>query len=160
MIIHLRDPIPEDLPIFFVQQLEPAAVLMAAFPSREKDAFMSHWAKTAADPANLRKTILADGLVAGYVASFMRLEDREVCYWLGKEAWGKGIATKALADFLEIEIRRPLWARVAKSNPASVRVLEKCGFTIVGEDKYSNSSGTEVKEFVLKLGSRMGQLST
>jgi hypothetical protein len=35
---------------------------------------------------------------------------------------------------------------------ASIRVLEKCGFTISGEDKgFSNASGEEVEEFVLKL---------
>ena len=152
MKVSLRDPAAEDVSIFYAQQLEPAALLMAAFPSRDKDIFMAHWAKTAADPAVLRKTILADGFVAGYVASFERLGTREVCYWLGKDVWGKGIATQALANFLAEEIRRPLWARVAKRNPASVQVLKKCGFAIVGDDKYPNEAGEEVEEFVLKLG--------
>ena len=151
MKVELRDPVDEDLPIFFAQQQEPAALKMADWIARDKEAFMAHWAKTAADPAVLRKTILADGLVAGYVASFERLGMREVCYWLGKEFWGKGIATRALEEFLTHEIRRPLWARVAKKNPASARVAEKCGFTVVGEDSYTSKAGEVFGEFVLQL---------
>ena len=45
-----------------------------------------------------------------------------------------------------------LYACVAKDNSASIRVLEKCGFTISGEDKgFSNARGEEVEEFILKL---------
>jgi RimJ/RimL family protein N-acetyltransferase len=151
MKIELRDPVAEDVSVFFAHQQEPEALRMASFPSRDHAAFTAHWAKTAADPANLRKAILADGRVAGYVGSFMRGDEREVCYWLGKEFWGKGIATRALSAFLREESRRPLWARVAKSNPGSLRVVQKCGFAITAEDKYENSAGEEVEEFVLKL---------
>jgi RimJ/RimL family protein N-acetyltransferase len=150
--VELRDPVAEDLPIFFAHQQEPAALRMADWTARDHDAFMAHWAKTAADPTVLRKTILAGGLVAGYVGSFDRLKMREVCYWLGEDVWGKGVASKALEAFLYEEVRRPLWARVAKNNPASMRVVEKCGFVIVGEDKYSNPAGEEVEEYLLKLG--------
>ena len=152
MKVDLRDPVAEDVEIFYAQQLESAALVMASFPSREKDAYMAHWVKTSADAAILRKTILANGVVAGYVASFERLGLREVCYWLGQEVWGKGVATRALSSFLGEEVRRPLWARVAKSNIASIRVVEKCGFAIVGEDKYPNEAGEELEEFLLKLG--------
>jgi RimJ/RimL family protein N-acetyltransferase len=149
--IELRSPVEEDVPIFFAHQLEPEALRMASFPSRDLEAFTAHWHKTAADPSALRKTIVSDGRVAGYVASFMREGAREVCYWLGKDFWGKGIATKALSAFLAEEGRRPLWARVAKSNPGSVRVVEKCGFQIVAEEEYTNAVGDDVPEFVLKL---------
>ena len=151
MNIELRDSSAGDLPIFFAHQQEPEALLMGAFVARDLDAFTAHWTKTSADPTVLRKTILADGLVAGYVVSFVRFEVREIGYWLGKDAWGKGIASKALSEFLAEETRRPLWARVAKRNPASLRVAEKCGFSISGEDKHRNEAGEEVEEFVLKL---------
>lgn len=49
-------------------------------------------------------------------------------YWIGKQYWGKGIATEALLNFLPKLKVRPLYARAAKENPASIRVLEKCGF--------------------------------
>jgi RimJ/RimL family protein N-acetyltransferase len=130
----LRDVIESDLPIFFAQQLDPVANQMAAFPARDRDAFMSHWAKIMADESNIHKTILYGDQVAGNIVSWEHDEEREVGYWLGREFWGKGIATQALSLFLEQVTTRPLVAYVVKHNLASIRVLEKCGFTFKGED--------------------------
>ena len=58
---------------------------------------------------------------------------REVTWWIGREDWGRGIATRALQEFLQLEATRPLYARAASDNAASIRVLTKCGFLIVGE---------------------------
>lgn len=77
---------------------------------------------------------------------------REVSYWIGKEYWGKGIATRALSEFLSELTDRPLYARAAKDHLASLRVLEKCRFAIVGEDKgFASARGRETEEFVLEL---------
>jgi RimJ/RimL family protein N-acetyltransferase len=149
--ILLRDVIDSDLPILFEQQIDPEATSMAAFPSRDKDAFTEHWARIRRDESAMIKVILYDGQVAGYLLSFILSGERDVGYWLGKEYWGKGIATKALALFLEHVKARPLYAHVAKHNIASRRVLEKCGFKVTDEDKYVNHGGEEVDEFVLKL---------
>jgi RimJ/RimL family protein N-acetyltransferase len=130
--VHLREVIESDLPIFFEQQLDPDATRMAAFPSRDREAFMTHWAKIMRDEANTLKTILFDGRVAGNIVSWQQGTEREVGYWLGKEYWGKGIATRALAEFLNHVTQRPLYAHVVKHNIASIRVLEKCGFTREG----------------------------
>lgn len=146
----LRDVTEDDLPIFFEHQLEPEATEMAAFPSRDRDAFMAHWTKILGDETIAKKTILANGQVAGNVVSFEQSGQRYVGYWLGKQYWGKGVATAALAAFLGYVTARPLYARVAKHNIASVRVLQKCGFTICGEDKgVANARGEEVEEFIL-----------
>lgn len=69
-------------------------------------------------------------------------------YWLGRGYWGKGIATRALSAFLERSQIRPLYARAAKDNIGSIRVLEKCGFKTTGED---NGHGAEVEEIILIL---------
>jgi RimJ/RimL family protein N-acetyltransferase len=53
-----------------------------------------------------------------------------VGYWVGREFWGRGIATRALAAFLDEVSERPIYAGVADTNLASIRVLEKCGFTV------------------------------
>ena len=79
------------------------------------------------------RTVLADGDVAGNVVSFVQGGEREVGYWIGREFWGRGVASRALAAFLRIEKQRPLTAHVAKHNVASRRVLEKCGFRLCGE---------------------------
>jgi len=78
--------------------------------------------------------------------------EREVTYWIGRSHWGKGIATSALRAFLAVDLSRPLHARVAYDNVASRRVLEKCGFVFVSEDKgFSNARGEEIAEVVLEL---------
>lgn len=104
---------------------------MADFPIRTEEAFYAHWQKIMADPANILRTIMWEGQVAGNVVSFIMEGRREVGYWLGREFWGRGIATAALQLFLEEINERPLFAFTAHSNPASARVLQKCGFAQV-----------------------------
>ena len=147
----LRDVTESDLPIFYEQQLDPDATAMAAFPSRDRESFMAHWAKIMADETGILKAILFDGQVAGNIVCWEQDGEREVGYWIGKQYWGNGIATRALAEFLNQVKTRPLVAHVAKHNVASRRVLEKCRFTRIKEDKYYNTRGEEIEEVVLKL---------
>ncbi|QFF99019.1 N-acetyltransferase [Psychrobacillus glaciei] len=153
--VKLRDIIEENLPIFFEQQLDSTANYMAAFTTKDptdKDAFFDHWTKIIADETITIKTILFNGIATGHVSNFEQFGEPEVSYWIGKESWGQGIATKALSEFLEYIKVRPLYARAAKDNLASIRVLEKCGFKIISEDKgFSNARGKDVEEFILKL---------
>ena len=131
----LRDVTEDDLAIFFEHQRDPVANRIANFPPRDWDAFVAHWAKILADQTVSKRTVLVDGRVAGNVVSFEQDGEREVGYWIGREYWGKGVATEALSQFLgNAELHRPLHAVVAKHNVASIRVLEKCGFIIVGEE--------------------------
>jgi RimJ/RimL family protein N-acetyltransferase len=132
--VALRDVVQEDIPIFFEHQADPAATELAAFPARDREAFTAHWARILADRTVVAKTVVADGEVAGNVLSFVHDGRREVGYWLGRDHWGKGIATEALAEFLPVVGERPLFAGVARHNAPSIRVLEKCGFAVVGED--------------------------
>ena len=149
----LRDVQEEDLPILFEHQRDPEANRMAAFPARDWDAFMEHWkTRVLGDQAVIKKTVLVDGHVAGNIGSWEQDGEREVGYWIGKEYWGQGVATRALLEFLPYVKTRPLYAHVAKHNVASLRVLEKCGFSIAGEDTAPSSlGGDEVEEFLLKL---------
>ncbi|HEX2122147.1 MAG TPA: GNAT family N-acetyltransferase [Thermoanaerobaculia bacterium] len=132
--VHLRDVRPEDLPVFYEHQRDPVALRMAAFPSRDRDAFDAHWAKILADDSMGTKTIVADGRVTGYVGSWVQSGERLIGYWIGREFWGGGIATRALALFVAELESRPLYAYVARENLGSIRVLQKCGFTVAGED--------------------------
>jgi RimJ/RimL family protein N-acetyltransferase len=151
--ILLRDVIEADLHVLYEQQLDPEATAMAAFPSRDREAFMAHSAKIMADESLIYKAIVHDGRVAGSIVSWEQAGDQEVGYWLGKEFWGQGIATQALAEFLRIFKTRPLIAHVAKHNIGSKRVLEKNGFKVIGEDSYTNPAEVHVQEFMLKLES-------
>jgi RimJ/RimL family protein N-acetyltransferase len=148
----LRDVVQDDLPIFFEHQRDPVANAMAAFPARDREAFMAHWAKIPMNETAIVKTVLFDGQVVGNVVSWEQDGNRQVGYWLGKEYWGKGIASRALSEFLKLLEPRPLYAHVAKHNVASLRVLQKCGFRVTGEAEVASlEPGEAVGEFVLRL---------
>jgi RimJ/RimL family protein N-acetyltransferase len=153
--VRLRDLDPADLSLFFEHQLDADANWMAAFTAKDpadRAAFDAHWRKILADERIVLKTILYGEEVAGYIMVHPWFGEPEMSYWLGKAHWGQGIATAALSAFLEIVTTRPLHARVAQDNLASRRVLEKCEFTITGEDKgFANARGEEVDEWILIL---------
>ena len=132
----LRAVVPDDVPIFFAHQSDPEASAMAAFPSRDYDAHVAHWTnKILANETGFVRTIEVDGQVAGNVLSWEADGRRFVGYWIGRDFWGRGIATRALAEFLDqVVAERPLHALVARHNVGSIRVLEKCGFVRVAED--------------------------
>ena len=151
----LRDVAESDIPTFFDHQLDSTANHMAAFTSKDPtdgNAYRARWKRLLSDETIRKQAILLRGCVAGHIASFDGDGKREVTYWIGRKHWGKGLATRALAKFLHQETTRPLYARVAKDNTPSLRVLEKCGFAICGEDKgFSNARGEEVEEYILML---------
>jgi len=126
--VRLRSVEDRDLDVFFDHQADPQAVEMAAFPARDKDQFAEHWAKVRADETLVARTIVADGRVAGNIGSWPDEGQQLLGYWVGREWWGRGVATQALALFVDEVPIRPLCAHVAVHNVGSIRVLEKCGF--------------------------------
>ncbi|MFO7635640.1 MAG: GNAT family N-acetyltransferase [Caldilinea sp.] len=152
----LRNVVDEDLSVFYAQQLDADAIHMAAFTAKDptdQAAFLAHWHRILTDPAVIVRTIRYAGQVAGHVLSYVENGKPEVSYWIGKAYWGQGIATWALAALLaDVDRRRPIFARVAKDNLASRRVLEKCGFKIIDEDKgFANARAAEIEELLLEL---------
>jgi RimJ/RimL family protein N-acetyltransferase len=130
--VALRAVRDDDVETFFVHQQDPAASEMAAMPPRDHAAFVAHWARIRADPSNVLHTVLADGVVAGNIVSWEQSGQRLVGYWIGREHWGRGIATAALGRLLEVLPDRPVHAHVAVANAGSIRVLRKCGFQQAG----------------------------
>jgi len=74
-------------------------------------------------------------------------------YWLGEEYWGRGIMTQAvgvvapyvMSRFDLLRLDSPVFAW----NPASMRVLEKCGFVKEGVSRASVFKDGEVVDQVL-----------
>ena len=149
-VLALRDVTHADLPLFFVYQQDAEANHMAAFTAKDPadwNAFLAHWTWILDDDATINQTILYNRKVIGHIASFEQMGQREVTYWLDRAYWGRG-----LAKFLRQFPLRPLFARAVKDHEDSLRVLAKCGFVIVGEDRgFANARGQEVEEFVLEL---------
>jgi RimJ/RimL family protein N-acetyltransferase len=152
--VRLREVAEADLPILFENERDPEANRMAAFPPRDWEAFTAHWRKVLANQTNLARTVLVGGRVAGNVGSWDEGGVRHVGYWIGREFWGRGVATRALSALLDEDRARPVRAHVVKHNVGSIRVLEKCGFTLVGEDRAPVREPEEpVEEVVYELGS-------
>jgi RimJ/RimL family protein N-acetyltransferase len=126
--VRLRSVDERDLVVFFDHQADPQAVEMAAFPARDKDQFAAHWARVRADDSVVARTIVVDGLVAGNIGSWQQDGQQLLGYWVGREWWGRGVATQAVALLVDELSLRPLYAHVARHNVGSIRVLEKCGF--------------------------------
>lgn len=155
-VLLLRNVVEADLDVFFEHGREHEAVHMAAFTAKDTadhDAFMAHWRMVLANPSGIAKTIARGEEVLGSVSSYEESGRPEVTYWIGKRYWGQGVATEALSLFLEtVDTRRPMRARAAKDNAASIRVLEKCGFKVIDEARgFANARGAEIDELVLEL---------
>lgn len=152
----LREVQAEDLPLFFTFQLDSDANHMAAFTARDptdRQAFMAHWATILGNETSTNRTILFEGRVVGSVQKYEESAGHpEVTYWVDRPYWGRGIATAALRAFLLVVTARPIYARAAQDNRGSLRVLEKCGFTIVDEGRgFANARGQEIAEWLLQL---------
>lgn len=150
--VTLRNLCLSDLPIFFEQQLDPDANYMAAFTAQDptnEAAFRQHWQKIMSNEAVAIQTVVVRDDVAGYVVKHEAFGDPEVSYWIGKRFWGKGVATEALRQFLGKVGIRPIYARIAFDNIASQRVLEKCHFHILSNDKgFAAARNAEILEFI------------
>lgn len=90
------------------------------------------------------------GLVPG---TDVHARSAHVGYWLGEAYWGRGIATAAVRAVAALALGRlgylRLEAPVFEWNPASMRVLEKCGFTREGVMRKSVIKDGEVIDSVL-----------
>ncbi|MGW2648142.1 GNAT family N-acetyltransferase [Streptomyces sp. NPDC001393] len=154
MKIALRAVEDRDLPVFFRQMTDPESVRMAAFgPEKpyDRESFATHWERLRRSSDVLR-TVLADGDVAGNAAVYGVAGEREVTYWIDRAYWGRGVATAALRALLAEVPERPLYARAAADNAASLRVLHKCGFRETARARgYASGRGREIEEVVLVL---------
>lgn len=126
--VRIRPVASEDLPTLFEFQLDTESNQMAFTHPRSADDFDAHWSKILNDPSVVARAIVADASLAGCISCFTCDGTDSIGYWIGKQFWGRGIATRALTLLLEEVRSRPLHSRVAVSNIASIRVLENCGF--------------------------------
>lgn len=154
--VALREVRPRDLPALYAMHADPEANRAGAFVPKTRAAFFKHWRKVLKNRLIVKKALLRGDRVVGYLVSFFRTgagkpKRREVGYWIAREHWGQGLASAGLRLLLETHRYRPLFARVAETNPASRRVAEKCGFRVVKKGPYENAAGKTLDEFVLKL---------
>jgi RimJ/RimL family protein N-acetyltransferase/ubiquinone/menaquinone biosynthesis C-methylase UbiE len=131
-LVQLRKVERDDLPRMYQMQLDPESNRLAVTIPRSAEAFEAHWTNALGDPCVTTKAILLGEEMVGYIACFGRDGRANVGYWVSREHWGKGIASRALELLLLEVATRPLYAQAATSNGASLRVLQKCGFVVAG----------------------------
>ena len=134
--VALRKIEPVDLPAIYSFQADPVAIKIAVVFGRSRPEFDAHWTKILNDPKVIARAIIAVGNLVGYVSCIQMDGLDSVGYWIERSQWGKGYATKGVQLLLDEVTKRPLHARVARTNAGSIRVLEKCGFRVV---RYENS---------------------
>ncbi len=156
--------------MLFEMQCDPEANRMAGTKPRTKEAFFEAWERIFLDE-KVRPRVIELGAsdvpeIVGGIACFQAPregraagdgaggETRDcVGYWIARAHWGRGIASKALAMFLVEETRRPLHATAARANAASNRILEMCGFRLVGYrigEETDRFCSCEIGEYVLE----------
>ena len=91
------------------------------------------------NPYSLDFAIVSSGNLVGGIScvdinSVDCLKNGEVSYWLGRDYWGKGIATQVLGDFSNWLFDKQdfyyLSAITSETNLGSQKVLEKNGFAL------------------------------
>lgn len=155
MQVTLREVLDADFPIFFTHQLDREANWMAAFTvadPTDRAAWDERWNRLRHDDKICIRTVLGDGDVVGSILAYGEPGIREISYWIGRQHWGHGIASKAARLFIAEVSDRPIYARVAKDNLGSMRVLEKCGFVIAMSDRnFAHARNRMIEEWVMRL---------
>jgi len=116
------------------------------FPHPYGEAEADAW--LALNRARTRPTAWAievEGLAVGGIGlepgTDVHLKSAHIGYWLGEPYWGRGIMTDVVRAVSDRALTHPGFARleapVFEWNPASMRVLEKCGFVREGVMKKS-----------------------
>ena len=135
----LRDWVPGDAGSLARHANNPriAATMRDAFPSpytlEDAQRFIS--LATSPMPNLLLAIEIMDEAVGGigiHPLDDVKHRSAEIGYWLSESLWGKGIMTAAVASLVPVAFERydivRLQAGIFSNNPASMRVLEKCGF--------------------------------
>jgi RimJ/RimL family protein N-acetyltransferase len=102
---------------------------------------------------------LRDKTVIGACGIMLREDTPELGYWLGVPYWNQGYATEALHAVIDYAFtdlaHEAVQAGARVTNPASRRVLEKCGFQWTGVGLYrinSIKSSAPIDRFRLERG--------
>ncbi|HSE98579.1 MAG TPA: GNAT family protein [Blastocatellia bacterium] len=129
-----------------------------AFPYPYTMADAVQWVRKAGSDDPLTSfAIVIDGEAVGGIGVVLQQDvfrrSAEIGYWLSEGYWGRGIVTRALRAmtdyaFANFDLCR-IYAGVFEWNPASMRVLEKCGYQLEGRMKKAViKDGTIMDDFI------------
>jgi RimJ/RimL family protein N-acetyltransferase len=121
---------------------EMTAVIPHPYPPAEADAFVLRARTENANGTGLTMAITPKARpneligIVGIKGPTATTPEPFIGYWLGRTHWGKGLATEAARAMIDAAFAYTLADELTAStrvvNPASRRVLEKCGFALQG----------------------------
>lgn len=155
-VIYLRGTVAADVPRLFDFQRDPAANRMAGTKPRDLATFNGRWEEILRDPVLQGVTprvIVAGGELVGSINISPHEGEPSIGYWIAREHWGRGIATRAIGLMLAEVGVRPLVAQVWDRNIASLRALERHGFVITSRYLSPETERSVAREMIgLRLG--------
>jgi RimJ/RimL family protein N-acetyltransferase len=153
--IDLRDLDDDDLDAIFDMMRDPRAAERAAFTAADPEnraAFDEWMLRQRSNESVSLFVVTENGGFAGTAASFLVDGDREITVWIAPHAWGRGVGASALRLLIAREPERPLYARIAAGNAASLALVAKLGFTEVSRTTtFAPGLGREAEEIVFAL---------
>ncbi len=152
--IRLRRTTAADVRMLHAFELDGPSNELAGTKPRDWSTFHARWTEILADLDGTAtgvtpRVILADGVVVGAVNIAPHDGSDSIGYWIAREHWGRGIATRAVALMLTEFTSRPLYATAAGHNHPSIRVLQKSGFEVVSRSMTPETPRTVQRETVL-----------
>lgn len=151
--IALRATTRDDLPSLFRFEQDPVANELAGTKPRDWATFSARLEEVLRDPGITARVIVADGELVGAINSLKQDGMDWIGYWISREHWGRGIATRAIGLMLGEVATRPLFARASAQNEASLRALLRNGFAEISRGQGPETQRHVAREVVtLRLG--------
>ncbi len=152
-LVTLRRTTAADVRVLHGFEVDALSNELAGSKPRDWATFEARWVEILADADGsvtgvTPRVIVVDGVVVGAVNIAPHDGRDSIGYWIGREHWGRGIATRAVGLMLGEFTRRPLIATTAGHNAASMRVLEKNGFVVVSRRMTPETARTVARETV------------
>ena len=138
----LRPPHGDDLPeLIALANNRRVADMLARMPHpygrAEGEAFLAMVAKKPCREATYALALADSGAFIGCAGLNPTEGGLELGYWIGEPYWGRGFATEAAHALVDLAFRATgvgqLNVSCRVSNPASRRVIHKCGFQYAGQ---------------------------
>ncbi|MCQ2134910.1 MAG: GNAT family N-acetyltransferase [Bacteroidales bacterium] len=143
----LRPWLVSDAEALFKYACDPDVGLAAGWPPHKDVAeslsvIRTYFANDRTWAIVLKETSEPIGCIGYYVHGESNIEigeeDAEIGYWIAKPYWNQGICTEALRAMIDycfnVKGFITLWSDFFVDNPASGRVMEKCGFVDTGKE--------------------------
>lgn len=151
--LRLRRTLPADVALMYAIGIDAESNRLAGTKPREWPEFQARWSDILADEDGRRtrvtpRIILADGEFVGSINVFPQDGLDSIGYWIARDHWNRGIASRAVALLLREVAIRPLHATTAGHNFASIRVLLKSGFEVVSRQMTPETDRATERETV------------